>query len=228
MVGSFAGTPIYDEDDPKAMQAFRDMSGAALANWVYDRLASDSWSPQYRWADWIRVNPRLSKVHASRIIPYSGWEYYRILIRLPSAVEAMGCLEEYITEPPCDTVGMSAIFWQQDEWNAPDCMSSCWAHCETGLKVKDILSVRDQVMATRKRAGQTSNEVEVVASLVVLGDAYDPQSTDQWKSKAPYFSGPLPRYRKATNLLDEDGEAAYLKDRAMQWEPNMNTSGSVE
>ena len=117
----------------------------------------------------------------------------------------------------------------RDLWAVPEIAGTCWAYREDGLRVKDILAVRDQVLQTQSYvAGDRDLDDEIVAEIMITGLSAKPASLQDMAKHFSYCEGPLPRYRRASHRLGSEGVAAYVKDQEMYWHPSMDDATAAE
>lgn len=179
----------------------------------------------YGWMHWLRVNPALTKVHSTQLS-----HRIELTIRLTTSEEAGGLqsADEYVTDPPCQHITLQRQEWEKDEWfviaGAP--AVCCSVYCKTGVKISDLLEVRDQIEEQQREMRETSSEI--VATLLVLKKEPATKTVEDERIQQTYFAGPLPRYRKATHLLDRKGVAIYRKDEDTEWDPNMDAVSSEQ
>ena len=173
----------------------------------------------YSWSAWLRVNPSLTKVHLQH---YK--DIMALTIRLPSATEPSSSqsMDKFVTDPPCQHLTLRRMMWQQKCWLVVRPAISCSVYRKEGVRIRDILVVRDPLLEWQ------NDIVEIVASLMVYTAAPTPRSAAEERIHRMYTSGPLPRYRKPTHILDREGVAAYRKDQDMEWDPSMDEAPSEE
>lgn len=104
------------EDEDIAEMVRKALCNSRFTNAIYDA------------EDWIRVNPSLKKVHTVKVTETTGHyadendDYFELTLRLPSLVEVGSLsLDEFVTDPPCQEITMSRMYWDQTEdwWLMP-------------------------------------------------------------------------------------------------------------
>ena len=232
---------VHDQESPDPFEGWREevtrkMTSNDLAEAIYGILCIPMLvHPAYRGHDWIRLNPALAKVHTNKYTAPSGQYSLEVTISLPSSdadLEAKA-LDEYISDPPCRAVAVSVLVWDQEtnSWFVPaTSTNTCWAYNDTGLRLKDVLAVQDQVSATSTVAVESVSQrqqVMIAASLIVLGPDPAAESPTDVRMSSSYFEGPLPRYRKASDGLDAADMADCVKDQELAWSPKDDIDTSV-
>ncbi|EME48447.1 hypothetical protein DOTSEDRAFT_18979 [Dothistroma septosporum NZE10] len=193
----------------------------------------------YSWNDWKGIPLTIGKVHKVTlfdqkvhddvaVITFSSVE---LVVRLPSpaAGNSLQSSDDVFTNPPCQSITVGCYLWDEDssEWLLPKGSGSCWAYREEGLRIQDIVKLRDQRSLTSRKFAPNGleDDVEVVARLLIYTRWPEPEDADDTRIRAAYLKGPLPRHRKASHRLTPEEVAAYLKDQALKWHPSKDAAG---
>lgn len=171
----------------------------------------------YSWADWVRVNPALPRVHCTKV-----GKDVELTIRLPTPaqVRSLQSMNEFVTHPPCMHVTLVGQCWEEGQWlvvTMPPVCCSVWR--PEGVRIRDLLEIRDQV--EQVQGGQPRGNEEIVATLMIYTHGSKPRDVEEERVRKMYYESPLPRYRKVTHGLDGKGVAAWRKDEGMYWDPGM-------
>lgn len=129
--------------------------------------------PQYDSTDWLRLNPTFKLVHTHAHTHDDGTKAYQVFIHLPAShfAPALRHAHEYITDPPCRSMALARMAWNKklDCWCVLENHQYFWADNYEGLKVEDLLAVRDQMNLAEPPSWrlQTAAGLEVVATFIV-------------------------------------------------------------
>ncbi|KAK4634226.1 hypothetical protein CLAFUW4_02307 [Fulvia fulva] len=182
----------------------------------------------YYATDWVRLNPVFEKVHYEFGQMRIETTYYDITIVLPSSLSHSSSLEEFVTTPPVAAITLGTRCWSSDngEWHVPDNENACTAYNKEGLKVKDILAVRDALIAAQHTSSDNqppSVDTIVQAGFEIEGTNAQDNTLEDRMLHDLYFQGFLPRYRKASDMPGTRFEKAKQRDRALDWHPSMDS-----
>lgn len=218
-------TDSFDSYDPYTQATLGPLNPANFDStmyraWLFPQITTTI----YGSLDWLRVNPAFKSVHTqTETNPSDDTPEYEVTIRIPSSTcpEILLHADEYVTDPPCRSITLARMGFYQDtgSWGVPVSHQYCWADNVKGLKVKDLLEVRDQIVASGGDAASFGESLEVVATFKVESLSPGQSTAYDCEIDRQYFDGPLPRYRKAGQKGSGAGAGAHIKDQALMWTP---------
>ena len=152
------------------------MSSEEVAEEVIEAMSGAYYTyALYGWDDWIRINPFLDKVHVART--GSGiWSCIELNIRLPSSADvSAGDLDELVTEPPCQQVTMSRLFWvkTEDTWALSLEPMICTVGRVEGVRIRyvRVTIIVENVSSDKLQVG-TVGPHQGLAAKMVSGDFF--------------------------------------------------------
>ena len=109
-----------------------------------------------------------------------------------------------------------------------DNLNVCTAYNPAGLKIKDLLAVRDDMIATQRIYLEDPEVFDLLIhpSIEIQGEIMTSATREHRELDSLYFNGCPPRYRKASHRPSLEFEKMKLKDRRLEWHPSTNIGSS--
>lgn len=181
-------------------------------------------TPWYSALSWLRINPIFEHVSAQGRTDSKSRSKLRIKITIPedTASNYLAASAQFATEPPCNAIQVATHHFDTslNRWSHPRESTVCLAYNKDGVKVGDILAVRDMVHTTHMRVNRVRDPGDYGITAILSVRGVDPRtaSVAERARSARYFDL-LPRFRRVSHQPGRELRIANEKDLASVWKP---------